>query len=84
MSVKSALLLLTLLITVTQETAACGEDDKHMCNPDVLPMNCTNNPRIRVDKSSLTYQLILCADNANITMHFKCCDICEACGILTG
>lgn len=88
MSVKSPVLLLLLSMIVTQVTACEEELQHHMCDPDTQPINCTNNPRIRVDKSEETYQLIiLCASNQcteNITINFECCDICEACEILTG
>jgi hypothetical protein len=90
MSVKSIVLLLLLSI-VTQVTECDHSGSKSMdytCNlAGTQLMNCSNNPRIRVDKSEEIYRLIFCANNQcteNITIKFECCDICEACGILTG
>ena len=76
-----------LLITVTQVTACDEESTDYKC-AQLQPISCSNNPRIRVVKSDMLYQLVILCDSnqcsENITIRFKCCDICEACKILEG
>lgn len=58
----------------------------YTCKDLTQPVNCLDNPRIRVKKESEIYELRLCFDDQcseDISFYFRCQEICEACKTLT-
>lgn len=77
-----------IALAMLSSLIAMGDAMAHTCARPV-PESCRNNPRIRITKNDMHYNLALCSNRPDCLPRspeewFECKDVCEVCRSLPG